>query len=110
MAEQRLIDANALIYWLTKATGFRTNCEDCTSIDCLKCIIDEAIKNAPTIEAKPVVHAHWVTEQEAEEINRYDLTYCCSACGHCDWDCTESEGFEYCPNCGAKMDEKENDK
>ena len=72
--------------------------------------LSERLKKAPTIEAKPVVHAHWVTEQEAEEINRYDLTYCCSACGHCDWDCTESEGFEYCPNCGAKMDEKENDK
>ena len=70
--------------------------------------IYNAIEEAPIIEAKPVTHAHWVTEQEAEEINRYDLTYCCSACGHCDWDCTESEGFEYCPNCGAKMDEKEN--
>lgn len=67
----------------------------------------EWIEQQPIIEAKPVVHAHWVTEQEAEEINRYDLTYCCSACGHCDWDCTKSEGFEYCPNCGAKMDEKE---
>lgn len=72
--------------------------------------LSERLKKASTIEAKPVVHAHWITEQEAEEINRYDLTYCCSACGHCDWDCTESEGFEYCPNCGAKMDEKENDK
>ena len=72
--------------------------------------LSERLKKAPTIEAKPIVHAHWVTEQEAEEINRYDLTYCCSTCGHCDWDCTESEGFEYCPNCGAKMDGKENDK
>lgn len=27
----------------------------------------------------------------------------CSVCGHCDWDCTESEYFKYCPNCGAKM-------
>ena len=75
MAEQRLIDANALIDWLTKATGFRTNCDDCTSIDCLDCIIEEAIKNAPTIEAKPVVHAHWFLLDDCANEGVY-----CSAC------------------------------
>ena len=90
MAEQRLIDANALIDWLTKATGFRTNCDDCTDIDCLDCIIEEAIKNAPTVDAKPVVHAHW--EHHIQ----------CSECGQVDT--TEPN---YCPNCGAQMDEEE---
>ena len=103
----RLIDAEAFL---------KMEIDRCGSVPLVgTCMSDneylsDRLKKAPTIEVKPVVHAHWVTEQEAEEINRYDLTYCCSACGHCDWDCTESEGFEYCPNCGAKMDEKENDK
>ena len=103
----RLIDAEAFLKTEIDRCGSAPLVGTCTSDNKY---LSERLKKAPTIEAKPIVHAHWVTEQEAEEINRYDLTYCCSACGHCDWDCTESEGFEYCPNCGAKMDEKENDK
>ena len=103
----RLIDAEAFLKTEIGRCGSAPLVGTCTSDNEY---LSERLKKAPTIEATPVVHAHWVTEQEAEEINRYDLTYCCSACGHCDWDCTESEGFEYCPNCGAKMDEKENDK
>ena len=104
MAEQRLIDANALIYWLTKATGFRTNCEDCTSIDCLECIIDEAIKNAPTIEAKPVVHGRWISKNH----HGYEWVFVCSNCDYIDG-YPFNDRSNYCPNCGAKMDEKEND-
>ena len=103
----RLIDAEAFLKAEIDRCGSAPLVGTCTSDNEY---LSERLQKAPTIEVNPVVHAHWVTEQEAEEINRYDLTYCCSACGHCDWDCTESEGFEYCPNCGAKMDEKENDK
>lgn len=53
--EKRLIDANALIDWLSKHTGFRGNCEDCPDIDCVDCIIENAIKNAPTVDAVEVV-------------------------------------------------------
>lgn len=49
------IEREALIDWLTKPTGFKTNCEDCTSIDCLDCIVGEAIRNAPTVDVVPVV-------------------------------------------------------
>lgn len=106
MAEQRLIDANALMDWLTKATGFRTSCDDCTDIDCLDCIIEEAIKNAPTIEAKPVVHAHWL-----EQIIDGGQELMCSNCGEYALMNDEfySEFSKYCPYCGAQMDEKEND-
>ena len=103
----RLIDAEAFFEEEFKRCGSAPLVGTCMSDNEY---LSDRLKKAPTLEVKPVAHAHWVTEQEAEEINRYDLTYCCSACGHCDWDCTESEGFEYCPNCGAKMDEKENDK
>ncbi len=103
MAELELIDRKALIDWLTKATGFKTNCEDCTEIDCLDCIIEEAIKNAPTIEAKPVVHAHWKYEEGTDDS--------CSNCG-----ASAIEGryayqvlSNYCPFCGAQMDEEVSD-
>ena len=51
----RLIDADSLIEWLTKPTGFRTNCEDCCEKHCIECVIDEAIKNEPTVDAVEVV-------------------------------------------------------
>lgn len=50
-------------------------------------------------------NGHWVTEEEAIEKDDYSLRDTCSVCGHCDWDCTESKNFNFCPNCGAKMDD-----
>lgn len=61
------------------------------------------IAEAPTIEAKPVVHAHWKHETWAGDF--------CSNCGK-----PAIEGryayqvhTNYCPSCGAQMDEKESD-
>lgn len=61
----------------------------------------------PTSDVAEVKHGHWITQEEAEALDRYDLAFCCSACCECNWDCTESESFNYCPNCGAKMDGKD---
>ncbi len=50
-----LISRSALVDWLSRATGFRVNCEDCPDIDCLGCIIENAVKTAPTVTAVEVV-------------------------------------------------------
>lgn len=56
------------------------------------------VNNAPTIEAKPVVHAHW----ENEHLNRYGhLCHCCSNCGFS----ASHKDKNWCANCGAQMDE-----
>lgn len=55
----------------------------------------------------PVVRGHMIGAEEAQKI--FEETYSdypygqCSVCGHCDWDCVESQGFNFCPNCGAEM-------
>ena len=61
---------------------------------------------APTIEAKPVVHAHWI-----EQIIDGGQELMCSNCGEYALMNDEfySEFSKYCPYCGAQMDEKEND-
>lgn len=62
----------------------------------------ELIDEAPTIEAKPVVHAHW------EEVRKG-----CHICSNCkvkasltsdEYDYMEDLS-DYCPCCGAQMDE-----
>lgn len=68
--------------------------------------LSDRLKKAPTLEAKPVVHGHWI-EQEDGNLDTY---YTCSSCKE-DFDLiagTPCENlYNYCPSCGAKMDEKE---
>lgn len=55
---------------------------------------EELIKKAPTIDAEPVVHGHWIQKG-------FDCV--CSNCGSFNG----AFGIKYCPNCGAKMDEEQ---
>lgn len=63
----------------------------------------EAIDNAPTIEAEPVRHGKWRTGNRAPApIDRF-------VCSVCDGLVVVSTFrnrcmYNYCPNCGAKMD------
>jgi DNA-directed RNA polymerase subunit RPC12/RpoP len=61
--------------------------------------------NTKTIDSAPVAHAHWVPDES--ETGEDSNTYKCSACGQIQIliDGTPKEnGWAYCPNCGAKMD------
>ena len=55
-----------------------------------------AIHNAPTVDAVEVVHGRWI---------EYKSFMKCSECGS-HWYYTDNHCylFNYCPNCGAKMD------
>lgn len=91
--EMRLIDANAIVERFSHyGWGGETDGE----------IVLEAVEDAPTVEAAPVVHGRWVDMGD----------FCqCSACksvklkeidtyyGKAAWIKTP-----YCPRCGAKMD------
>lgn len=52
------------------------------------------IRNAPTIDAEPVRHGHWIVMDEG--ITRFQ----CSACGVKN----HRTRWDYCTHCGAKMD------
>ena len=72
----------------------------------------EAIHNAPTIDAVPVVHGRWEIKL-LNDYQKYRVT--CSICGWVGIENYDSydvpSDFNYCPNCGAKMDliwEKDN--
>ena len=98
----RLIDANALIkkiddYYNNSpfphpGTPWRRGFEFCT----------ELILNEPSVEED---HGYWIGRQ-LDNFRKYEVK--CSECG---WTGIENydsyvdpSGFNYCPNCGAKMD------
>lgn len=56
-----------------------------------------AVRNAPTVDAVPVVHGRWDTilKKTVSRLSR------CSACG---FEKYNIHWCNYCPNCGAKMD------
>lgn len=68
----------------------------------------EIIEGMPTIDAEPVRRGKWKVTPYTD----YDDTYECSACGQW-WMFVEGTPKEndanYCPNCGAKMEEDDVD-
>lgn len=69
--------------------------------------LEELLDEIPTVDAVPVVHGHWIIE-DIPGTCWYRVT--CSECGenvtsfaniYVGTGC----GFNYCPECGAKMDE-----
>lgn len=95
----RLIDADALIQQM--ADNFRQGVfEGC---DCGEYeVAENTILEAPTIDAVPVVHGWWINRTENIR-GLYNYRYDCSVCQHIFW-YGGIETFNYCPNCGAKMD------
>jgi hypothetical protein len=82
----RYIDADALAeYW------FYTNDTGTKVVELLE------IEQAPTVDAEPVRHGRWI---KRDIVPDYMWKYCCSCC-HSDGE----RRYNYCPHCGAKMDE-----
>lgn len=70
------------------------------------------LDNAPTIEAKLIIHAHWKPFIEDVEIyntggyrEKRQTGWICSKCGK---GFTEFGHTKYCSDCGAQMDEEKN--
>lgn len=64
----------------------------------------EDIENAPSIDAKPVIHAYWVDDPAYKEPRKNGKYPYCSSCVT-----TACTKHIYCPHCGAKMDGKKPD-
>lgn len=102
----RLIDADALAAEILDTYGSDAGSEDVTAIYGM-------VINAPGIEAEPVRHGRWEPYEFGD-----DTWHKCSVCGTADKyiNIVVRKGFadvrlvskrNYCPICGAKMDEEE---
>ena len=97
MAEQRLIDAGKLFTEFEKA-AWNDNADRDD-------VAEELLLNAPTVDAVPVVHGHWIEHGTDEAVCSFSE---CSVCGtyiHMCHKFCEYESENYCPHCGATMDE-----
>lgn len=56
-------------------------------------LCEEAVMNQPSANVEPVRHGHWIYTPTSP------LGFTCSECGK------EMCRFNYCPHCGAKIDE-----
>lgn len=90
----RLIDADALKERAIRVSTVKEHCY-------FKAVGTREIDRAPTIDAVPVVHGRW-GEYEVFPLTPSLNGYPCSVCGqHVS---AIMYNFNYCPNCGAKMD------
>lgn len=115
----RLIDADALIDYAKDRY-----CKDCDNrkgikddkygiiyeigeAPCGACEVDDMfyeLENAPTVDVEPVKHGHWVEVQRIHETDHTAICEC-SLCGDTVWVYDGQRAWNYCPSCGAKMDE-----
>ena len=102
----RPIDADALKEKIEQCGGEGTIARYC------KRVLAECLDNdAPTIDAVPVVHGRWVKMtgmMPPEYVGHYK-------CSVCQWHESHHSNimeykYQFCPNCGAKMDEKQENK
>lgn len=119
MTTKRLIDLYELLKYPIRRDHYDKEHGNVHFINGIESIIEYA-EDLPIVDAVEVVHAHWEDgvcsncKEEAlstswdERIYDYDweeiLQY-----SHTDTH-TEHHLTNYCPNCGAKMDEKNNDR
>ena len=60
----------------------------------------ELFREAKPADVAPVIHGRWETNSDRPD------SLICSVC-KCGFDMWKHDPHNYCPNCGAKMDEKE---
>ena len=109
--EKRLIEANALLEKIQFRLPVDDHISECID-ECVK-MARKIINDAPTVAAVEVVHGRWKIEWEYErdsitgECDESPVATC-PFCGHKEWgfayDDYWGKPYNYCPNCGAKMD------
>ena len=93
----RLIDADALEKFLKRLRReLPKESRDFFTRDEMILNFQQYVHMQPTIDAVPVVRGEWIEHEDEME---------CPQCGYfwnyCD---NDTERFNYCPNCGAKME------
>lgn len=88
----RLIDVEVLANWIDGSQRLDTE-HDYEEVA-------RYIEECPTVDAVPVRHGRWVKSGQSFVYPHKFRNYSCSVCGYD----IEKTKYNYCPNCGARMD------
>lgn len=80
---------------LRLGTSFESNIASNTALECVN-----IVKDTPAVDAVPVVHGRWIKKPFL-----LGTTNVCDKCG--EYYGMPHGMFNYCPNCGARMDREE---
>ena len=86
---------------------------DIGDVPCRACGIEDVLSDVedfPTADVQPVKHGRWIQDEHTYS-GCWTYNYVCSACGEIggSWlrNIRRDQMFPYCPFCGAKMDEED---
>lgn len=96
----RLIDADALIEAICRDECERSY-KDCD----YSCSSVAPVINAPTVDAQPVRRGKWIYVGELRNGDNFCAQWDCSVCGAGQTFINLPPFYQYCPICGAKMEE-----
>lgn len=76
----------------------------------IECVMTTLV-GVPLSDVAPVAHGKWKATGtfKVADYNYTVVEQRCSACGHCSIRFKNKAESNYCPKCGAKMDEEEHD-
>ena len=102
-----LISRSALLEEVTRGFDafvhgayFRAACDAIRAKRAVICMLNDA----PAVDAEVVRHGKWI----AENIRKKSYLRQCSVCNKIAYFCGTGCSYNYCPNCGAKMEDRDN--
>lgn len=67
----------------------------------------ETVRMCPAADVAPVVYGHWIKDSDSFQTDDYYCVYFDYTCSECGKIANDRHKLpNYCPNCGAKMDEE----
>lgn len=103
----RLIDADALVEALMMYTWHDEDGYEIDDCGPKRVYIKEWLPDIPTVDAVPVVHGKKLHQSPVDPNSMICFKKCvckCSVCGE-----YVAKDWNYCSNCGAKMDQEDSD-
>ena len=96
--------------YIDREEAINTVCEGCNDqyedepCEPSCCSIRERLQTIPAADVAEVRHGEWIKNESASAKHVEPIFYCSSCRNMEAWGAAERDEYNYCPNCGAKMD------